>query len=176
MWTIAIFRDMRTRLLFLCSVVSVATTAPALAQDSSLRVEWEGRATVTLSADAIRRLPSDTVSLASHGAAPVRYRAVRLTDIMAAAGSPVDSLRLGRRGWIVAVIARDGYVAVFSTGEIEPTVGPTRAWIAFERDGAALTADEAPFHVIVSTDARGTRSARQVNTIRILDALPAAPR
>ncbi|MHB1095155.1 MAG: hypothetical protein ACYC3F_03205 [Gemmatimonadaceae bacterium] len=167
---------MRTQLLFLCSVVAIATTAPALAQDSSLRVEREGRAPVTLAADAIRRLPSDTVSLASHGATPVRYRAVRLTDLMAAAGSPVDSLRIGRRGWIVAAIARDGYVAVFSAGEIEPTVGPTRAWVAFERDGAALTAEEAPFHVIVPTDARGTRSARQVVTLRILDALPAAPR
>ncbi len=167
---------MRTRLLFLISVVTIAATTPALAQDSSLRVDREGRAPVTLSADAIRRLPSDTVSLASHGAPPVRYRAVRLTDIMAAAGSPVDSLRLGRRGWIVTAVARDGYVAVFSAGEIEPTVGPTRAWIAFERDGAALTADEAPFHVIVPTDARASRSARQVAALRILDALPAAPR
>ncbi|MFA6166669.1 MAG: hypothetical protein WC700_08640 [Gemmatimonadaceae bacterium] len=167
---------MRTQLLFLGSVVTIATTTPALAPDASLRVERVGRAPASLSADAIRRLPSDTVSLASHGATPVRYRAVRLTDIMAAAGSPADSLRLGRRGWIVAAVARDGYVAVFSAGELEPTVGPTRAWIAFERDGAALTADEAPFHVIVPTDARGTRSARQVITIRILDALPAAPR
>ncbi|MHB0964367.1 MAG: molybdopterin-binding protein [Gemmatimonadaceae bacterium] len=167
---------MRTQLLFLCSVIAIAATAPALAQDSSLRVEREGRAPVTLSSDAIRRLPSDTLSLASHGATPVRYRAVRLTDIMAAASSPVDSLRLGRRGWIIAAVARDGYVAVFSAGEIEPTVGPTRVWVAFERDGAALTAEEAPFHVIVPSDARGTRSARQVTTLRILDALPAAPR
>jgi hypothetical protein len=95
---------------------------------------------------------------------------------MTLAGSPPDSLRLGRRGWIVAALARDGYAAVFSAGELEPTVGPTRAWVAFARDGAALTADEAPFHVIVPSDARATRSARQVSTLRILDALPAPPR
>lgn len=167
---------MRPQLFPLFAAVYIAATAPALAQESSLRVERDGRAPVMLSADAIRLLPNDTVSLASHGAPPVRYRAVRLTDVMALAGSPPDSLRLGRRGWIVAALARDGYVAVFSAGEIEPTVGPTRAWIAFARDGAALTADEAPFHVIVPTDARATRSARQVSLLRILDALPVPPR
>jgi hypothetical protein len=157
-------------------VAFITAGVPVLAQDASLRVERDGRPPVTLSADAIRRLPNDTVSLASHGAPPVRYRAVRLTDVMTLAGSPPDSLRLGRRAWIVAALARDGYVAVFSAGEIDPTVGPTRAWVAYARDGAALTADEAPFHLIVLTDARATRSARQVSRLRILDALPAPPR
>jgi hypothetical protein len=173
---IAIFRGMRRPLHTLFAVAFITAGVPLLAQNPSLRVERDGRPPVTLSVDAIRRLPNDTISLASHGAPPVRYRAVRLTDVMAAAATPVDSLRLGRRGWIVAALARDGYVAVFSAGEIEPTVGPTRVWIAFARDGTALTADEAPFHVIVPSDARATRSARQVSTLRILDALPAPPR
>jgi hypothetical protein len=167
---------MHTQLLALYAAAALAISSPIMAQDSSLRVEREGRAPAMLTAEAIRRLPSDTVSIASHGAPPVRYRAVRLTDVMAAAGSPVDSLRIGRRGWIVVAVARDGYAAVFSAGEIEPTIGPTRAWIAFARDGAPLTADEAPFHVIVPTDARATRSARQVTTLRVMDVLPAAPR
>lgn len=162
------------RLVLHLAVTGLCLASVASAQPAPLRVEREGRAVVTLTGEALRRLPTDTVSLASHGGAPVRFRAVRLLDVMAAAGTPIDSLRLGRAGWIVVALATDGYSAVFSAAEIEPTLGPTRVWIAFERDGAPLTEKEAPYHVIVPTDARGTRSARMVTTIRIVDALRAS--
>jgi hypothetical protein len=157
-------------LVCLLAVPTVAAGAQAL------RVERDGRVPVTLTVDALRRLKVDTVSLSSHGAPPVRYRAVSLLDVMAAAGSPIDSLRLGHAGWIVAAFAKDGYIAVFSAAEIEPKLGPTRTLIAFERDGAPLADTEAPFHMITPTDKHGTRSARMVTTVRIFDALkPAAP-
>lgn len=162
---------MRNTLLLHIAAAGLCLPLAASAQGAALRVERDGRPPVTLTREALRRLPIDTVSLASHGDAPVRFRAVKLLDVMAAAGSPIDSLRLGRAGWIVVALATDGYSAVFSAAEIEPKLGPTRAWVAFERDGAPLTEKEAPFHVIVPTDAHGTRSARMVTTVRIFDAL-----
>jgi hypothetical protein len=155
----------------LAATAALLGTSSLLAQTPALRVERDGRPAVTLTLDALRGLPGDTISLASHGGPAVRYRAVRLLDVMAAAGSPIDSLRLGRAGWIVVALAKDGYSAVFSAAELEPKLGPTRAYIAYERDGAPLTDKEAPYHVIVPTDAHGTRSARMVTTVRILDAL-----
>ncbi len=157
-------------LLHLAAAISFA--APVLsAQAPVLRVERDGRAPVMLSVEALRRLPGDTISLSSHDAPPVRYRTVKLLDVMAAAGSPIDSLRIGRAGWIVVALATDGYHALFSAAEIEPKLGPTRVFIAYERDGAPLTEKEAPFQLIVPTDAHGTRSARMVTTVRIFDAL-----
>ena len=146
---------------------------PLAAQRASLRVERDGRAPVVLTAEVLSRLATDTVSKSSHGAPPVRYLAVRLVDVLAAAGSPIDSLRIGHAGWIIAALAKDNYSAVFAAGELDPKIGPTRAWIAFARDGAPLAENEAPFQVIVSTDKDGGRSARMVTTLRILDALPA---
>jgi len=162
-------------LIGITALMTVTVTVPLRAQGATLRVERDGRAPVMLTLEAMRRLTVDTVSQSSHGAPAVRYRAVRLLDVMAAAGSPIDSLRLGRTGWIVAAIASDGYSAVFAAGEIEPKLGPTRVWVAFERDGTPLEANEAPFHLIVPTDVHGTRSARQVTTVRILDALASRP-
>ena len=126
---------------------------------------------MTLSLDVLKRLPTDTVSLSIHGAPTVRYRAVRLLDVMAAAASPIDSLRLGNAGWIVVALASDGYVAVFSAAEIEPKLGPTRVYVAFERDSAPLSPTAGPFQFIVPTDLHGTRSARMVTTVRIFDPL-----
>jgi hypothetical protein len=163
------------RLLQFTMAALLGAVSTLSAQAPALRVERDGRASAVLSAEALRRLPSDTVSLSSHGAPPVTYRAVKLLDVMAAAGSPLDSLRIGRTGWVVAALAKDGYVALFSAAEIEPKIGPTRVMVAFERVGAPLRETEAPFHLIVPTDALGTRSARMVTTLRIFDALSEKP-
>ncbi len=163
-------------LLRLAVATSLATGPTLAAQEPALRVEYENRAPVMLSVQALRRLPSDTlIHLVQKDSSLVRFRAVRLLDVMIAGGAPLDSLRIGRTGWVIALLASDGYVALFSAAELEPKIGPTRAFIAYARDGAALTEREAPFHVIVPTDGHGTRNARMVTTLRIWDALPARP-
>ena len=156
--------------LTLCLVAS-ALSSTLLSAQAPLRIERTGRAPVSLSAEALRRLPTDTVSLSSHGAPPVRYRAVSLLDVMTAAGTPLDSLRIGKTAWVVTAMATDGYSAVFAAGELEPTIGPSRVLVAFARDGAPLTETEAPYHLIVPTDKKATRSARMVTTLRIVDIL-----
>lgn len=159
-------------LIFLLAAAAALLPRTVSAQQL-LQVERVGRPTRALSITSLRALPNDTVSISSHGAPAIRFRAARLIDVMAAAGTPIDSLRLGHAGWIVAALASDGYVAVFSAGELDPKLGPTHAWVAYERDGGApLAADEAPFRLIVPTDLHGSRGARQVTTLRILDALP----
>lgn len=154
-------------------IALLVLTAPALAAQSvALSVERAGRPASRFTVDALRLLPNDTISSSSHGAPPVRYRAVRLSDLLAAAGQPLDSLRIGRAAWVVAAIARDGYNVVFSAAELDPTLGPTRAWLAFERDAGPLAAEEGPYRLVVRTDVKASRSARQVTTRRVVDALP----
>jgi hypothetical protein len=149
----------------------------AIAQAPVLRIDRDGRPSVTLTLDALKTLPVDTVTAhASHGAPAVRYRAVKLVDVLAAAGSPVDSLRLGHAAWLVVAQAKDGYVAAFTTAEIDPTLGPSRVYVAFARDGAPLDSSEAPFHLVVPTDSHASRSARMVISVRIFDPLISAKR
>jgi hypothetical protein len=154
------------------AVIILGAAQVACAQSPTLRIDRDGRPSVTLSLDAIKKLPVDTVSShGSHGAPKVRYRAVKLVDILAAAGSQVDSLQLGHAAWLVVAQAKDGYVAAFTSGEIDPTLGPSRVYVAFARDGAPLESSEAPFHLIVPTDSHASRSARLVTSIRIFDPL-----
>lgn len=174
---VAILQRMRLTLIAVMHAAAACCQASRLpAQNVALQVERAGHAPAALSLDLLRRLPSDTVSRSSHGAPPVRYRGVKVTDVLAAAGTPIDSLRLGHAAWIVVAVARDGYVAAFSAGELDPKLGSTRVVLALDRDGTALTADEAPFQLIVTSDSHASRSARQVTTLRVLDALPAAAR
>ena len=155
-------------------VTALGVAQLASAQAPELRIDRDGRPSVTLTRDAITKLPVDTVTgHASHGAPPVRYRAVKLVDILAAAGSPVDSLRLGHAAWLVVAHSKDGYIAAFTSAEIDPTLGPSRAYLAFARDGAPLDSSESPFHLVVPTDSHATRSARMVISLRIFD--PLAP-
>ncbi len=137
---------MHSRARFAALAAATFAAASVLpAQSPALRITRDGRPPVLMTADALRRLP-------------------------------IDSLRLGHAEWVVAALSTDGYVAVFSAGEIEPTLGPTRALIAYEREGAPLITDELPYQVIVPNDSHGTRSARMVTTVRIFDALEAPAR
>lgn len=160
------------RRLFLAALLCPLATLAA--QSPPLRVELPGRPPVELPLESLRRLRGDTISFAAHGAPAVRYRAVRIADVLAAAGRPLDSLRTGHAGWIVAALARDGYSAVFTAAELDSTLGPSRAWLAFERDTGPLMAEEGPYRLIVPTDKKASRAAHQVVTLRVLDALPSS--
>jgi DMSO/TMAO reductase YedYZ molybdopterin-dependent catalytic subunit len=47
--------------------------------------------------------------------------------------------------------------------------GPTRAFIAWEVDGAPLPAEEGPLRLIVTTDKEGSRSAYALRTLEVID-------
>lgn len=91
--------------------------------------------------------------------------------MLAAAGRPVDSLRVGRAAWVVVVSARDGFVVTFSAAELDPRLGSTRALLALAEENAPLPPAEAPFRLIVLSDRRAARSAHQVERIRVIDAI-----
>ena len=162
---------MLRRFVVSSAAAALLAAAPLAAQSASLKIDRDGRPSVSLDAAALRELPVDTVSMSSHGAPPVRYRAVKLLDVMAAAGSPIDSLRLGHAGWIVVAFSKDDYITVFSAAEIEPKLGPTKVFVALERADGPLDDKSGPFQLIVPTDQHGTRSARMVTSLRIFDPL-----
>lgn len=87
-----------------------------------------------------------------------RYRGVPL--------SAVASTRVATRSGAITVHARDGYHATFSAYELDPEVGPTRAYLVWRVDGAALPAEEGPFRLVVPTDRSGARSVRELIVLR----------
>lgn len=114
------------------------------------------------------------------------YRAVRVDTLLANLGfdrgpggaglAPKDR----RPGWRNVLVARgsDGFFAVFTLAELMPEMGPSRAFVAWRRDGQPLPADEGPLRLVVPTDQRGSRSVRQLASLEVVDLrtlLPAPP-
>lgn len=159
---------MRRLTLHLLALATIAVALPA--QRPSLEVQLPSKRTVTLSQAQLRTLASDTVRLVPHHGEPTLYRAATLATVMAAAGVPLDSLRVGRNAWTIIAEARDGYRVVFSVAEIDPKLGPSHVWLAYETTNGPIAAAEAPYRLIVPTDARLARSVHQLVRLRVVDA------
>ncbi|MFN8574444.1 MAG: hypothetical protein U0132_20495 [Gemmatimonadaceae bacterium] len=151
-------------------LVALAAAAPLAAQQP-LQVHGPGGRTVAVTRDQIASLPGETLKFAPHHGDSLAYHAVRLTDVLRTAGFPVDSMRVGRQAWVVMGEASDGYVVAFAAAELDPKLGPSRVWLAYDVGGHALEPTEGPYRLIVPTDARPTRSARQLVALRVVDAL-----
>lgn len=135
------------------SVRRPATELPARSLDS---VAQELDLTA-MAPDAFEKLGAVEIDWTRHDQTH-RYRGVPL--------AAVASTRVATRSGAITVHARDGYHATFSAYELDPEVGPTRAWLVWRVDGAALPAEEGPFRLVVPTDRSGARSVRQLVTLR----------
>ncbi|MFT3708448.1 MAG: molybdopterin-dependent oxidoreductase [Archangium sp.] len=70
---------------------------------------------------------------------------------------------------VVIATANDGFMAVFSVGELLGTLGTTNAVLIWEMDGKPLPPEFAPFRLVVTTDKAGSRSIYQLAKLRVLD-------
>ena len=57
--------------------------------------------------------------------------------------------------------ARDGYRVVFGAAELDAGVRDSDVFLAFRRDGKPLDEAMGPFRLVVPSDKRGARWARQ---------------
>lgn len=135
----------------------VALAAPSRAHDApapsapatgSIAVRGAVARPQVLTREALVALGADTVGWHYRGA-DHRVIGVRLDKVLAACGwerGPMDPgtpARLKRAGLRKAILATapDGFASLFSAGELDPVVGPTRAYVVWSMDGAPLAAE-----------------------------------
>lgn len=159
---------MRSLAIHLLALATMAVALPA--QLPALEIQLPGQRTVSIAQARLRTLAGDTVRLVPHHGEPTLYRATSLATVMAAVGLSLDSLRVGRKAWTIIAEARDGYRVVFSVAELDPKLGPSRVWLAYETTSGPIAAAEAPYRLIVPTDARLARSIHQLVRLRVVDA------
>lgn len=168
------------RLLVCLGLLAAGCATPGTAVGSAgLVVRGPGIASVVLVAAQLETLGSEEILL-GEGERAARYRGVRLDLLLRSLGlvggpdgtqaSPAEK----RPGWrrVVITTATDGFYAVFSTGELLPELGSTRAYICWEREGAPLPPSEGPWRMLVPTDRRGSRAARKLTAIDVRDVRP----
>lgn len=145
----------------------------ALAADG-LKLEGALIKPTTLTVGALKALGPTTVEWADKSGAH-KFTGVRLDKVLTAngfaeggGGGAPKQKHVGLRSVLVATSA-DGFVSVFSVGELLDGLGPTTAFIAWEQDGKPLPKEHGTFRLVVPTDKRGSRSSYQLTSLRVLD-------
>lgn len=121
-------------------------------------------------------LPSQEVSLtymAAGKSVTHSFKGVLLSDLLTAAKPMFDpKVKNASLGWYVLAQGADGYAALFSLGEIDPSFGNRAVLLAYEQDGQPLPATDGAIRLVVPGDLKG---GRYVSSLVRLTVLPAAP-
>jgi hypothetical protein len=92
-----------------------------------------------------------------------------MAEVLRLVGAPQgDSLRGPALATYVIIEGADGYRALFALAEFDAGFTDRIALLADRKDGAALTAKDGPFQLIVPGEKRPARWVRQVRRIRVV--------
>ena len=112
-------------------------------------------------------LPREQASGNAHGQ-PLSWEGVSMQALLRAAGAmPEKPLRGADLSRTVLVQARDGYRAVFSLAELDPTLGARQVLLADRCAGKPLDEESGPLRLLVPQDSRPARWVRQVQSITV---------
>ena len=117
----------------------------------------------------LKALPQKTVTFHNvHTKADETYSGVPLTDLLAKYGAPTgDKLRgKGLSDYIVAT-GSDGYKAVLSLAETDPSFHPGDVIIADTMDGKPIGDKDGPLRLVVTEDKRPARSVHNLVSIEV---------
>jgi hypothetical protein len=138
-------------------------------------VNEKGKET-SLSAEALAKLPRQTVKVTDPAGAPASYEGVSLAEILRAGGVTLGKdLKGPLLANCVVVQAADGYKVVFSLPEIDPDMTDRVVLLADRKDGKPLDAKEGPYRLVVPHDKRHSRWVRQVTRVAVQAAADAGP-
>jgi hypothetical protein len=152
-----------TRLFAALTLLPVALCQPP----ATLRVEGICGSSATLSASDIAKLPQQTIKTTDHGA-PVTFEGVLLNDVLAKVRTPTgEAFNSTVAAYYLMVEAQDGYNAVFSWAEVDPSFTDRKVYLVTKRDGKALSEKDGPFELIVPGEKRNSRWVRQLKVLRV---------
>jgi hypothetical protein len=160
---------MRTRPLrplLMLAALAALFASPAFAQSVALKGPDGQTATVT--AAEVAALPRVKFTFAAHGQSH-EYEGPLLIDVLARVGTPTGKAIHGpEMADVILVSASDGYQVAFGLAEADPGTRANRMILADRMDGAAISATDGPFKVVVEGDLRPARSARMVTAISVI--------
>lgn len=97
-----------------------------------------------------------------------RYEGVELAELLRWYGAPVgQQLRGAALADYVVATGSDGYKAVFSLAEIDPSFHPGDVLVADTMNGKPLDAHSGPFRLVVTEDQRPARGVRNLVSLEV---------
>jgi hypothetical protein len=150
------------RVLMIALALALAPVA-ALAQ--TLTVVNAGGKETTFTPATLAALPRSQARLGGKAV----YDGVELTAILREAGVPQGPRLHGTpMAAFVVVTGKDGYRAVLSIAEIDPSFREERIILADRLEAGPLAENEGPWRLVIDADARPDRGVRQVESIRVV--------
>jgi hypothetical protein len=154
--------------LIFTSLGSARLFAQTVAKPASLVVEGEVKTKLVLTPEAIDKFPKTTIIQKDRAEKEHTYTGVELALVLQSAGVTLaEELKGENLTKYLLVEASDGYQVLFSLAEIDTSFTSRKIILANRKDGALLTADEGPFHIIIDGEKRKPRNARQVISLKI---------
>lgn len=158
----------KTRSVALLLLTWIALAGLGAAQE--VAVQNDSGATVKITATDIAAMPHQTATVESHGK-KISYEGVPLRLLLEKGGVAFgESLRGKRLASYLLVESADGYRVVFALPELDPGFTDRVILLADKADGQPLDSKEGPFRVVVPGEKRMARSARQVTSLKVLQA------
>jgi len=103
-----------------------------------------------------------------HSNADEKYEGVLLAELLGKYGAPLGKeLRGGFLSYYVLAVGADGYSAVYSLAEVDPSFHPGDVIIADTMDGKPLDAHAGPFRLVCTEDKRPARGVRNLVAIEV---------
>ena len=146
----------------------MAAGQTTMAVSPSLKLTVSGQTTTLTPAD-LKALPHQTVTFHNvHTKADETYSGVPLTDLLAKYRAPTgDKLRgKGLSAYVVAT-GSDGYKAVLSLAETDPSFHPGDVIVADTIDGKPIGEKDGPFRLVVTEDKRPARSVHNLVSVEL---------
>jgi DMSO/TMAO reductase YedYZ molybdopterin-dependent catalytic subunit len=135
----------------------------------ALRVSGAVQHPLTLTMPDLRALPAAEPSWERDGQSH-RARGVDLLALVDRAGLKLDpAVKNHRLRFAVVATGGDGYQAVFSLGELMPSLGGKGAIAAYEQDGGPLAERSGPLELISAGDKAPNRWVRGLTELRVVD-------
>ncbi|HTZ46289.1 MAG TPA: carboxypeptidase regulatory-like domain-containing protein [Verrucomicrobiae bacterium] len=122
-----------------------------------------------ISKEVLDGLPKKSVVLHNpHSNADEEYQGVLLADLLTKYGAPLGKeLRGAFLSCYVLAVGADGYSAVYSLAELDPSFHPGDVIIADSMDGKPLDAHTGPFRLVSTEDKRPARGVRNLVAIEL---------
>lgn len=159
---------MHTRRLILIAMLAAVLAAGQDAAAPAVRVTGAVKQPLTLTAEDLLQMPRSTVKTHSNGMETV-YGGVRLHEILKKAGATLGTELRGKAlSSYVLAHAQDGYQALFSLAELDPSFTESEVLLADTANGKPLFGAQGRFRLIAPKDRPGARSVRMLTQIEIV--------
>lgn len=146
-----------------------AGSGPSAPQNSFQLTPSPRKASVAIAAHELQEMPRKTVIAHNpHTNADEKYEGVELAELLTKYGAPLGKqLRGPALAYYVVATGSDGYKAVFSLAEIDPSFHPGDVIVADTMDGKPLDAHTGPFRLVATEDQRPARGVRNLVSLEV---------